>query len=147
MLERGATEFPHKRVLLAVLDHCWKVLPERVVLRSLLQESHRRQRGRMRQAKQIAHPGQHKSARGILGHKPDGGLRPQETVQKCGVHFERRGELRRGFRGLEVKMVEDPELCPSRQDLAAPAAEDQVYDLLRFSGYDPSPQYSLNEYE
>src|SRR3954468_14073611 len=107
MLECGATEFPHKRVLPAVLDHCWKMLPERVVLRSLLQESHRRQRGRMRQAKQIAHPSQHESTRGILGHEADRSLRPQEAVQKCGVHFERRGELRRAFRLLDVKMVED----------------------------------------
>src|SRR4051794_14421776 len=67
VLECGATEFPDKPVLPAILDHCWKMLPERVVLRSLLQSSHGRQRAWMPRAKQVALPGQHKPARRILG--------------------------------------------------------------------------------
>ena len=65
----------------------------------------------------------------ILVQEAQGGQRPQEPVRQRGVEMQHLGDV--GCRpGATTEGIEDPELDPGIQDLAAPSAKDEFHDDL-----------------
>src|ERR1700692_1505150 len=105
------------------------MFPQRIMLRSLLQPRHGRQRTRMRRAQQIAALRQRKPTRRVLAQKADCGLRAQQAIEERCIqaHVSRKLPCRSRYR--PVQPVENAQLGAGGQDLAAPTAENKIDHL------------------
>ena len=71
----------------------------------------------------------------VFREQADRGERAEQSIQQCRIGADLRRQRRRGGRAVLGKPVEHAELRASIEDLAAPAAEDQLDDMIGWAGH------------